>query len=113
VGGSVLAETFLLIFRLMPIAHHRVDAIDEEHAVEMVDLVLQDPRAQPARVDRDGLAVRRSCASTFTHAARVTGAKTPGIERQPSSPVDLAAALDDRGVQQRLDAAACPRRRPR
>ena len=48
-AGSVLAETVLLDLPLDAVARHRVDAVDEEDAVEVVDLVLQDPRAQAAR----------------------------------------------------------------
>jgi len=45
VAGGVVAETFLLDLPLDAIAQHRVDAVDEEDAVEMIDLVLQHARA--------------------------------------------------------------------
>ena len=50
---------------------------------------------RPRARDRRSAGQSRSCASSFTHCARVTGAKKPGSDRQPSSAVTRAALLGD------------------
>src|SRR6185503_4475580 len=51
VGGGVFREPFLLDAALDAVAGDGVEAVDEEHAVEMVDLVLEYARAQAAGGD--------------------------------------------------------------
>src|SRR3989441_6171651 len=57
VVGGVLAETFLLDPPLDAVAGHGVEAVNEEDPVEVVQLVLEEACAQPARLDRDGRTV--------------------------------------------------------
>src|SRR5207249_5359922 len=48
---------FLLDPPLDAVAGHRVEAVNEEDPVEVVQLVLEEACAQPARLDRDGRTV--------------------------------------------------------
>ena len=76
-----------------------VGAVDDQHAVEMVELVLRRRarRSRRARAARPRRA--RSLPSSTMRVARSTGTRTPCSERQPSSSgSQLVAALDDRGL---------------
>src|SRR5204863_121952 len=70
VAGGVLAETFLLDLPLDAIAGHRVEAIDEENPVEVIELVLEDARTQAPRVDGHRPAVGVTGLDLDPHRAR-------------------------------------------
>src|SRR2546426_12733466 len=94
VAGCVLAETVLLDLPLDAVARHGVDAIDEEDAVEVVDLVLQDARAQATRVERQRPAVHVLRLDLHPRGARDRGERPR--DRQASLLARrLAALLDD------------------
>src|SRR5262249_50325884 len=105
VAGRVLAETFLLDLPLDAIAHHRVDAVDEEHAVQVVDLVLEDPRAQTVRLDRQGLAVDGTRLHRNPRRPRDRGEHARDREAALLAG-HLAAPVDDCRVEERLHAPA-------
>ena len=56
-GARGSREPFLLDALLHAVARHRREAVDEEHAVEVIDLVLDDLGLEALRFERDGLAV--------------------------------------------------------
>jgi hypothetical protein len=78
------------------LALQRADTVDEEDAIEVVDLVLQDAGEQAASFDDGALAVAIE-PSTRTAAGAFDDLLQPGMLRQPSSPRSRSVAeLDDR-----------------
>ena len=71
----------------------------------MVDLVLQDPRAQPAGVDRQGLAVDGTRLDLDPCGARDRGEHARDRQAAFLSR-HLAAAIDDRRIQKGLNFSA-------
>ena len=84
--------------------------LEDQDAVEVVELVLDDPRgrAPPARAGR--ACPRRRAPRASPPLGRSTGTSTPWSERQPSSSVSqLLTRIDDR----RVHGGRAPRPRPR
>ena len=76
------------------------EPVEEEYAVEVVDLVLQAAGHELGRPPRDRLAVSGRTPTT-AYLARTVGAQRPGTDRQPSSPSwTLLGQLDDHRVEQ-------------
>ena len=96
----------------------RLDAVEEEDPVEVVELVLEARAPRSPRLDRDLLALRRH-APRRRRVARRTFAVSSGIERQPSRPISSPSARTTRGFDEheqavQLSAFGWPgRRRPR
>ena len=87
-------------------ARLRVGAIDDQRAVEVVELVLDDPRRQTLELELHRLAARVR-PSIVTSGGRSTGTRTGPSERQPSSSTSVsppASAIT--GLT-----STCPRRR--
>ena len=84
----------------------RACAVEDEHAVEVVDLVLDDPRLEPAGLHHHRPSRRRRGRARRTCIGRSTSTCTPGRLRQPSSPHSLSRldhSID--GVDERLHRA--------
>ena len=84
-----------------------VRAVEHQLAVEVVDLVLHDPRRVALELERDAARPSTSCASSVTFAARSTGTRTDPSERQPSASTRCPSR---RGVTTGLTSTG-PRRR--
>ena len=83
-------------------AQHRpapvvVEPVDVEHAVQVVGLVLEDPREQALRRRSRAASPSRSCAAAADRWRRGVGWYGPGIDRQPSSSADSPSASEARG----------------
>src|SRR5262249_58348842 len=105
VAGGVLAETLFLDLPLDTVARYRIDAVDEEDAVEVVDLVLQDARAEPRGAEGQRPSVR--VLRLDLHPRRARDRREHARDRQtPFLARRLAAAIDDGRIQERLHAAA-------
>ena len=74
------------------------EPVEEDLAVEVVDLVLQAAGHEPGALEPSGFPCT-SNPSTTACIARTVGAQMPGTDRQPSSPsCDLLGQLDDHRV---------------
>ena len=98
-----------LHLELAELAHHVtssgvVEPVDVEHPVQVVGLVLEDPREQAVRHDVERAAVR-SAPCSRTRPARTVGWYGPGIDRQPSSSVSSPSGSESRGLATK---PACP-----
>jgi len=103
VVGGVLAETFLLDPPLDAVAGHRVEAVDEEDPVEVVQLVLEHARAQPPRVDGHRLAV--GVPGLDLHPRRACDRREDARDRETALLGRRLAALSgDDGIDERLGA---------
>ena len=67
------------------LAHVVVEALDHEHAVEVVDLVLEHPAQELVRPRCDSSLPSRSKPRRWTRSGRTIPSRRPGMERQPSS----------------------------
>ncbi len=83
--------------------------VDDQDAVEVVELVLDDPRGEPSSSRRTSLAVLGPCPRASTRVDRSTGTRD-ALEREAALVVGrgLLAALGD----DRVDERARPRPRP-
>ena len=81
-------------------------AVEDQHAVEVVHLVLDDARLEAGGLDRRSSSPCSSCARTRTCTGRSTSTSTPGRLRQPSSKTSSSSLAPlDLGVDQRVDGA--------
>ena len=108
VAAPLGREPFLLDFLLDPVPGDGRQPIDEEHAVEVVELVLDDLRLQSLRLEAIGWP-SPSSPSMRSDLLRSTSAKMPGRDRQPSSSLTTPAALGDDGIDDGARPAACRR----
>ncbi len=103
--GECLAAVVLLPAGDQDLALHRLEVVDEQHAVEMVDFVLHRASDQAGR-RRDGTPCRlRRALRGRSGSGRVTSAYASGMERQPSSLASLPAGSTTRGL---IIAKVCP-----
>ena len=93
------------------LALEAADAVDEEDAVEVVDLVLEADRLEPLGVDRRAPGPRDRWPAGARCSARSTSASKSGTERQPSVQVILPSRSHDLRVHEHQRAAS--RRLPR
>ena len=81
--------------------------LDEDLAVEVIDLVLYTYREQTLGLERERLALRRSARGPSRARRARTFSKTPGTERQPSSVSASPLASTISGFTKTLKLVAC------
>ena len=103
--------------RLRAECRHRLAArlrrrpLEDQHPVEMVELVLHDARVEPLELEPDGAPVT-SWASSATVDGRSTGMSTPWSDRHPSSSVSSSSPEPTmRGLIAAVGSSSSPRRK--
>ena len=102
----------LLDFPLDQIALQSAQMIDEQNAVQVIDLVQKGPRQQIFAADFEAFRLSHCARAPTAFLARLTGSRKPGMLRQPSSPVCLPSFAITSGLIRTIRSGSCPSSAP-